>query len=262
MNIPHTPLLDECARKFGISVIRYDTTDSTNTRAKEYYKSERKASPAIFITRAQSAGRGTRGRSFESPIDSGLYISFLFYPDLSAVDAAHLTTYAATRVCRAIDRISNGTAEAPRIKWVNDIYIGEKKLSGILTEGAPDEQGNLCYAVVGIGINLKSGALSNELADIATSLEEHSIFTDADTLAAILTEEFFGGLDTLASPEVMKEYRERSMLIGRRVTVAAGDTVECVTVTDIGDDGALIVREDGGAVRSYLSADARLIKNK
>ena len=261
MNIPHTPLLDECARKFGIPVIRYDITDSTNTRAKEYYKSEGKASPAIFITRAQSAGRGTRGRSFESPIDSGLYISLLFFPTLRAADAAHLTTYAATRVCRAIDRISKNAAVKPQIKWVNDIYIGEKKLSGILTEGAPDEHGNLCYAVVGIGINLKS-ALSNELADIATSLEEHSIFTDADTLAAILTEEFFGGLDTLASPEVMKEYRERSMLIGRRVTVAAGDTVECVTVTDIGEDGTLIAKSEDGTVRSYLSADARLIKNK
>ena len=145
----------------NVAVFAYDTVDSTNTRAKLFAKScGAGLTPAIFISRAQSAGRGTRGRSFESPIDSGLYISFLFYPDLSAVDAAHLTTYAATRVCRAIDRISEGTAEAPRIKWVNDIYIGEKKLSGILTEGAPDEQGNLCYAVVGIGINLKSGALS------------------------------------------------------------------------------------------------------
>ena len=262
MNIPHTPLLDECADKFGIKVIRYGTTDSTNTRAKEYYKSEGNASPAIFITRAQSAGRGTRGRSFESPIDSGLYISFLFFPTLRAADAARLTTYAATRVCRAIDRISSGKTERPLIKWVNDIYIGEKKVAGILTEGTPDECGNLLYAVVGIGINLKRGALSSELADIATTLEEHSILTDTDSLAAILTEEFFGGLSALSESEIMQEYRERSMLIGRRVTVASGNTEECVTVTDIGDDGALIARDDGGTVRRYLSADARLIKNK
>lgn len=262
MDIPQTPFLDECAARYGTRVIRYGITDSTNTRAKEYFKSEGKGSPAIFITRAQSAGRGTRGRSFESPKDSGLYISFLFYPDLSAADAAYITTYAATRVSRAIDRISNAEAPQTRIKWVNDIYIGEKKLAGILTEGSPDGEGRLLYAVVGIGINLKSGALSDELSDIATTLEDNSVDVSADRLAAILTEEFYEGLGSLCSRETMREYRERSMLIGRRVTVSCGNTEECVLVTDIGDDGALIATGDDGKVRRYLSADARLVKSK
>ena len=150
------------------------------------------------------------------------------------------------------------------LKFINIffIYIVEKKLAGILTEGSPDGEGRLLYAVVGIGINLKSGALSDELSDIATTLEDNSVDVSADRLAAILTEEFFEGLSSLCSRETMREYRERSMLIGRRVTVSCGNTEECVLVTDIGDDGALIDTADDGKVRRYLSADTRLVKSK
>ena len=83
MNIQETPLLNKYAQKYGIKVFRYSVTDSTNTRAKEYARDAGRAdSPAVFITRAQSSGRGTRGRAFESPEGAGLYISFLFYPEL------------------------------------------------------------------------------------------------------------------------------------------------------------------------------------
>ena len=261
MNIQETPLLDKCAERYGIRVFRYGMTDSTNTRAKEYARSAgSEGSPAVFITRAQSAGRGTRGRAFESPDGAGLYISFLIYPALRPADAALITTYAATRVCRAVERVAGGTQAKPLIKWVNDIYLNGKKLSGILTEGAPDDNGALAYAIVGIGINIRSGALPHGLCEIATSLADNLINTDTDTLAAILTEEFFGGLAELGTDAAMREYRERSLLPGRRVRILSGGGEEEVTVTDIGDDGSLIATDSMGNIKKFISADTTIIK--
>ena len=261
LNNAKNPLLKEYCEQNGLHLFSYSLTDSTNTRAKEYANgAESDGKSAIFITRAQSAGRGTRGRSFESPDGAGLYMSILFYPDVPASSAALITTYAATAVCRAVLKISPRGKVEPKIKWVNDVYLGEKKLSGILTEGKPRTDGILSYAIVGIGINVKSNALPESLADIATSLEDNGIITDTDRLSLALTEEFFENLDTLGSAEAMAEYRERSMLRGRTVRVSFGDTVEDLTVTDIGEDGSLITLDGEGNIKKFTSADATLLK--
>lgn len=97
-------------------------------------------------------GRGRRDHSFFSPPDSGLYLSFLLRPDLSARDALSLTTCAAASVALAIEECAGVDA---KIKWVNDVFCHGKKVCGILTEAALDlETGGLQYAIVGIGVNL------------------------------------------------------------------------------------------------------------
>ncbi|MBR5903572.1 MAG: biotin--[Clostridia bacterium] len=106
----------------------YDCVDSTNTRAKE----DKTMSLGIICARAQTAGRGRLGRSFHSPDGDGIYMSFLIYPDGSAQDATAMTAYAAVKACRAISRFTDAEV---RIKWVNDLILGGRKLAGILTEG-------------------------------------------------------------------------------------------------------------------------------
>ena len=107
----------------------------------------------MFVTRAQSAGRGTRGRSFESPEGGGIYFSLLLYPELYAKDAYLLTCAAAVAVCRALENICPNIV--PRIKWVNDIYVGKRKLCGILTEGECTDSDMLRYSIFGFGLILK-----------------------------------------------------------------------------------------------------------
>ena len=243
MNIQETPLLNKCAERYGIRVFRYGMTDSTNTRAKEYARSAgSEGSPAVFITRAQSAGRGTRGRAFESPDGAGLYISFLFYPALRPADAALITTYAATRVCRAVERVAGGIQAKPLIKWVNDIYLNEKKLSGILTEGAPGDNGALAYAIVGIGINIRSGALPDTLKEIATSLEDEISNTpDRSILTAKIISEFLNPMGDYYS-----EYRSRSFVIGREITVIKLTESYRAKVTDLNPDFSLKLKTPNG----------------
>ena len=240
----------------NVAVHEYGITDSTNTRAKLFAKNRcvEEKTPAIFLSRAQSAGRGTRGRGFESPIGAGLYISYLIYPDCS-VSAADITTYAAVACCRALEKIGAADGLKPRIKWVNDIYVGARKLSGILTEGELDESGKLKYAVVGIGINLRRGEHSHEVASIMTTLEDEGVSVSFEQLYEVLTEEFFSALAKAGTAEIMKEYRDLSMLIGRAVRIVTGGRQYDERVTDIDSDGALITQDVHGNVKKYISGD-------
>ena len=212
----------------------------------------------MFLTRAQSAGRGTRGRSFESPEDGGLYISLLIYPELHGKDAYLLTCAAAVAVCRAIEKKHPGIA--PRVKWVNDVYVGDKKLCGILTEGECKEDGSLRYAVIGIGINIKNAPHSPEVEAIMTSLENEGVIADAPSLAA----EVISELLTLVGDKtaVLDEYRKRSMLIGREIEISSGDKTGIERVTDIDDECALLTTDATGTIKRYISGDVKISPKK
>lgn len=251
---------EKLLRELGIEhAFFYEETDSTNIRAKAFHseRADLKHGMAIFVADYQTSGRGTRSRSFESPRGAGLYISFLFYPDMLASEAAKITTYAAVTVRRALSRLGAD----PKIKWVNDIYLGDKKISGILTEGAAGTDGRLEYAIVGIGINIRKGALSPELADIAASLEDFGVLTDRDSLAYIICEEFFSSLDSLGSEKIMDEYRLESMLVGRRVKIITASGEKYATVLGIDADGALITDDESGKRERHLSADVSIKLN-
>ena len=105
----------------------------------------------VVLAEAQTAGKGRMRRQFFSPDGTGIYMSILLRPKLAAEDALFITTAAAAAVADAIEA---ATGENAGIKWVNDVYLRGLKVCGILTEGALGlEEGNLEYAVLGIGIN-------------------------------------------------------------------------------------------------------------
>lgn len=231
----------------GIKIFNYGITDSTNQRAKEYATGENPHFPAVFIAEEQSAGRGRRGRSFDSARGGGLYISFLFRTE-KGFDAAEITFGAAVKLCRVIESVSG---LKPGIKWVNDIFVGGKKLAGILAEGAGLD---LKCAICGIGINLYHREFPGELADIATTLEgECGRRVDKELFAKRLIEEFF---KPEVREEMLEEYRSRSVVIGKRVEVRKilGE-IYSATVLEIADDGALVVERDGGVRERLISAE-------
>ena len=234
----------------GVKIFHYSITDSTNQRAKEYARCADAHFPAVFVADEQTAGRGRRGRSFDSAKGAGLYISFLFRTD-GFFDAALITVGAAVKTCRAIDSVSGICTE---IKWVNDIFIGNRKLAGILAEGEPGADG---YAICGIGINLYKREFPEELSDIAIALEDKcGTRVDKELLTDRLVEEFFKP-ESLA--ELMPEYRRRSNVLGRTVEVRKilGE-VYTATVKEIADDGALVVERCAGITERLISAEVSI----
>ena len=239
------------ARLKDIQIFAYGITDSTNTRAREYAEGDWQGEPAVFIADGQSRGRGRRGRAFDSSLGDGLYISFLFRPEGKGLDGTALTVRAAVDVCHALSECTGLSAE---IKWVNDIFVGEKKLAGILCEGQMrSEDGGLEYAVCGIGINLNKRQFPRELCDIATTVEDEvGIRPDRELLAARLTERFFRGT---AEP-LIEEYRRLSLVPGRSITVRriSGEVFSAVAL-DVTDRGGLLVMREDGTREELISAE-------
>jgi len=233
-----------------MKIFRYDLTDSTNTRAKEYARENRIDEPTLFVAGGQTAGRGRRGRSFDSESGKGLYMTLLFTPEASDGDAVFLTVRAAVALSRAIKRLTGLSVD---IKWVNDILVGGRKLAGILAEGELFAEGGFKYAMIGVGVNLLHREFSPELSDIATTLEDACGRTvPAEELALEFSREFLKHTD---SAEVMAEYRSQSAVIGKTVTVKRLSGEEFLAeVLDIADDGALVV-SSGGHTERLISAE-------
>ncbi|MBO5270351.1 MAG: biotin--[acetyl-CoA-carboxylase] ligase [Clostridia bacterium] len=236
-----------CAdKRYHVAV--YPVLPSTNATVRALACDGAPTGTVIFAEQ-QTAGRGRMGRAFFSPPGSGIYMTVLLRPQLSPADASMITTFAAVATARAIER---ATGIAVSIKWVNDLWIGERKVCGILAESALDETGRrFSYVALGIGINVKETAFPPELCEIATSLEhECGASVDRVRLAGYLLEALSPLLDGEIPASHMDEYRRRSLILGREITVISGENRFPAVARRIEDDGNLIVQTaDGREVR-------------
>ena len=199
----------------------------------------------LICAREQASGRGRFGRAFYSPAESGVYMSLILRPQLPAERSVLLTSMTAVAVARAIERLADVEV---KIKWVNDLFIGDRKVCGILCEAGMDfESGQLEYAVVGIGVNTARAAFPAELAAVATSVG-NACGSDVSNnrLIAEICNEMEALYPELASGEFMAESRARSNVVGRRVMVARGEERFTATALDIDEQGGLVVRTEAG----------------
>lgn len=130
----------------------FDTVDSTNNVARQLMQEGKISGTAYVLAREQTLGRGTRGRSWISPKDAGLYLSVLDQPRIPSTTDLPRFTQAAAIACAEI--LKSFFKVDVRIKPVNDLYAKQRKLGGILTE-AIIEQNELRALITGIGINLR-----------------------------------------------------------------------------------------------------------
>jgi BirA family biotin operon repressor/biotin-[acetyl-CoA-carboxylase] ligase len=235
----------------NIPVVFYEQTDSTNTRAKEYAKAHAEnRTPMLFVADSQTAGRGRMGRSFVSNGGAGIYMSLLTYPDERGFDATSATARAAVSICRAIDELCGTKTE---IKWVNDVYLGGKKLAGILCEGEVLQGGEIGYLIIGMGINVYKNAISDEISHIATSIEsEANIVPDRDTLIAKIIEK---AITSDASD--FDEYKKRSLVIGTTVKVIKACEQYEARVIDLNDDFSLLL-DCGGKIERLFTGEVSI----
>lgn len=241
--------------------------DSTNRVVRE--QEDGSGEDALAVAAAQTAGRGRMGRCFFSPEGSGLYMSLLLHPKLEARESVLITTAAAVAAARAVDSLT-GDPELPcRIKWVNDLYLREKKISGILTEAQLNvETARLDFAVLGIGFNVitPEGGFPAEIADRAGA-----IFAPGDEipddifnrLAAAVTSEFYRlylplNADVSAKSAFLDEYRRRGFVVGREVTVVRADESYPAVAEAIDDDFRLLVRRRDGTLEPLSSGEVTL----
>ena len=237
-------------------VFCYDSTDSTNRRLQEAMLNGDAPHGLIAVANEQTAGRGRLGRSFASPQDMGIYMSVLLWPQVLG-DASPssswtaLTSWTAVAVCRAIEAVYD---VQPGIKWVNDLYLGGKKICGILTQmDLETERGLIRDIIIGIGINVQEqeNDFPEELREIAGSLYQQ---TGKRIDRTILAAEMIRQLDRLcedwSDPEsaavYLNTYRKHSLVTGKPVSVIRAGNAKEATAVCIGDDFSLHVQYPDG----------------
>ena len=229
--------------------------DSTNSEVRRMAASGAPEG-CVMIAGSQTAGRGRRGRSFYSPVDSGIYLSLLLRPqEYTAARAASFTTMAAVAVCEAIESVSGKRAQ---IKWVNDIFMDGKKVCGILTEASMGlESGFVEYAVLGIGINVSppKDGFPDELADIAGTVFEEAGGDGKNRLAAEFLNCFMSYYKERPAEDYVKNYRSRSLVLGREISVESPNGAQRATALDVDEECHLIVRYEDGRTETLSSGE-------
>lgn len=223
-----------------MKIIRLETVDSTNRYLRELALDGAEHGTVVLADR-QTAGRGRLDHRFESP-EGGLYVSLLLRPD-GSLDPTLLTALAAVKTADAIEACLY-PAPSIGIKWVNDLYLGGKKLAGILCESLLSPEGGASFVIVGIGINLRRVDFAPELSELATTLEDAcGAVPDRDALAEEIARAILASYSDPAA--CLDEYRRRQILFGRRVRVYDGTRPYTARALAIDDEGGLVVSRFG-----------------
>ena len=212
----------------------------------------------VLIALSQTAGRGRFTRSFFSPEDSGIYMSILIRPRISAENAALITTAAAVAVAEAAENLSGRKAG---IKWVNDVLIDGQKICGILTEASLNiESGALDYAVLGIGLNAyepKCG-FPQEIKNIAGAIFREKKDGLRSKLAAAVLENFFKYYKDISKHTYLDAYRERCIVLGKQINVLSENGAKPAYALSIDENCHLRVKYDDGSEELLSSGEVSI----
>ena len=241
------------AGSFSRRVLWYAEVGSTNDIAATF-ADRGEPEGTVVIADAQSTGRGRHGRTWASPPGAGLYMSIVMRP---APHAVSLLTIAAG--VALADGIQAATGLHPHLKWPNDVYVGGRKLAGILAEAGTSKDGP--HVVLGCGVNLMPAAYPPDVAARATSIEselgrpiDRGLLL-VECLAALHVR--YRELQSRASAAVIARWRDRAVsTFGRRVEWDVAGVTRHGVAEDIDETGALLVR-DGAARARVISGEVR-----
>lgn len=242
-------------KKKDVPVTVLEVTTSTNRAAKQAGIAENAPHGTVIAARCQTEGSGRRGRRFYSPAESGLYFTVVLRPPKDVQDSLLLTTAAAVAAVRGVEEVCR---VALSIKWMNDLYLNEKKVGGILTEAVTDfESGAIEFVVVGIGLNLyePENGFPKELQKKAGAILAKDTPVDRSALMAAIVNNL---LEEAQKEEISPLYRERNIVPGKKVTVTTSHREYDGEALEILPDGRLVVRDEKGREESLAFGDISL----
>lgn len=220
----------------GTTVVTYDITDSTNTRAIELAKTI--DGNILVAAEAQTNGKGRQGKSFYSPAKSGVYFSIVVRPKGELTDVVFVTSAVAVAVAKTIEEM---TDLDPKIKWVNDIYVNGKKVCGILVQSIV-KSGKVNGLCIGIGVNISTTEFPDDVGARAGSLGEE---IDRNIFVAKVTEKMIAFAADIENRAYLDYYRKKSCVIGREIKYYENNIEHFATAIGIDDNANLIVSENG-----------------
>lgn len=244
----------------GKKILHYDSVTSTNDLVKEYALKKEKAG-LVIIGEEQVKGRGRRGRTWESPKGTGIWMSILLRPDIPPKDGPKFTLLSAVAVTKAIREITGIEA---KIKWPNDIIIDNKKVCGILTE-MNAEIDYINYVIIGIGINVngKKEDFPKEVQDRAISLSQvkGQLVSRKDLVRSILKkieDYYFQFTNVMDFTGILEEWKSLSCNLGKEVRATIKGKEIIGLAIDINKDGSLLLKKNDGEIVEVIYGDVRV----
>lgn len=243
----------------NIKPIIYEELISTNLTAKEMAANNCDEG-LLIIAQSQTGGRGRLGRSFYSPGGSGIYFSLVLRPNLSPNDCILITSAAAVAVAEGVEHFIGKNAG---IKWVNDIFVDNKKVCGILSEAAFNNNNQIDYVILGIGINIcpPPFGFPKDIENIAGAIAKNPDDISVDDLIAYIINRFMRYYSNIAKCEFLNEYRQRLILKNKKVSYNINGVTECGMVLDVDERFRLKIRKDDGCVTHLSSGEVTIGSN-
>ena len=238
----------------NINIVHYEEIDSTNVEARRLSKEA--AEPGLVVTaRKQTAGRGRRGRSWESPADDNLYFSILLRPRIKPEKAPMLTLVMAYSVAKALQEKEIYAS----IKWPNDLVLSKKKICGILTEMNLSDEG-IEDVIIGVGLNVNTMSFPRELEDKATSLrKELSCELECGELLQLILKEFIENYKKFLEKPDLKFLQDdyNAILVNRdrEVMVMEPGKEYLAKALGINEQGELLVQKEDGSTEVVFSGE-------
>ncbi len=243
--------------KREIEIYHYDVLDSTSTEARRMITSAMVDTKTDFAVAAdsQTSGRGRRGNSFISFEDRGLYFTYVIHgmSDNNEIKDI-LTTLVAVAVADSLNSlIFEKEKRKAQVKWVNDIYVDDRKVCGILSEALDDR------VLIGVGINLYEFEVPAELKD------KVGFVSPVGPCKTVLMADIINRIDNLirtsTRDRIIERVREMSYIIGKRISFAENNVNYVGEAIAIEDDGALKVRLNDGSYKILRSGEVSISFN-
>lgn len=228
--------------------------DSTNEEARR--QAEASAAEGLCVTAlTQTAGRGRRGRAWESP-EGNLFASLLLRPKVSAAEAAKLGFLTSLAVTEAVDEVAPRLTPRLACKWPNDVLLDGAKLSGILLESRTRADAGIDFVVVGIGVNLAWAPAGTPYP--ATSLKLHGVTIPPRGFLPVLLARYgawYARWQEEGFAPVREAWLKRAQGIGRPVVVRLPDKELHGIFAALDETGALLLDQPDGGRQAVTAGD-------
>lgn len=239
----------------------YEETDSTNLRARQLADEGAVHGTLVWAER-QTAGRGRRGRAWDSSSGEAIYMSLLLRPEIEASHASMLTLVmglAAANACNELLELELGkTAPKVQLKWPNDLVLNGKKIAGILTEMRADIA-QIQDVIIGMGINVNTKAFPEELTAASSLARETGKVYDREKLLALCMKQFEDCYEKFVQREDLSELRDayECLLVncGRTVRVLEPGHEYQGFARGINAQGELLVERETGEITAVYAGE-------
>ncbi|HEL2058409.1 TPA: bifunctional biotin--[acetyl-CoA-carboxylase] ligase/biotin operon repressor BirA [Streptococcus suis] len=245
-------LPEAISEELGLPVYFKADSDSTQLDAKNGIENNH-PSPALYLAPHQNKAKGRFGRPFYASKSGGIYMSLRLSPNVPFLAFKPYTILAAAALIKAIIQL---TGLDVQIKWVNDIYLGKKKVAGILTEAISSmESQTVTDVIIGVGINVFIDDFPKELRRTAGNLFDQEPTITRNQLIIAFWKAFF----ETDEKELIALYKEKSLVVGRQVTFVENQVEYKGTAIAVTDSGNLVLQLEGGRSKILSSGEISLL---